>query len=87
MFLIKLHIEISILILITAIGFLILGKEQIKKNGWVDLIDTNKKKDIRVFLIFFVPISNILMLLLIFVTIFKTREEIENMMEENEKDG
>lgn len=88
MILIELHIGISILLLLTAIGHLILGKEQIRENGWFS--DDLKKKNVRAslmknvkaFLIFFIPILNIVMLLFVMTTVSKTKEEFEEYIKD-----
>ena len=55
MWLLKLHFAISVLCLITFIGFREVFREQILKNGYIPA----KKKRISGYLIFFVPILNI----------------------------
>lgn len=83
MWLLKLHFAISILILITFWGFRWACKEQLIKNGW---IDKNKKKKIPNYLLFCVPILNIVLLIAFFVMVGVTKEEFEKMKEEkNEK--
>lgn len=80
MWLLKLHFAISILCLITFIGFRAVFKEQVKQNGW---INKEQKKNIFAWLGFFVPILNVLMVLLLFVMILLKKEEFEKMKEEN----
>lgn len=84
MWLLKLHFAISILCLITFIGFSKVFKEQIKENGWKD--DNDKKKGkITGYLIFFVPIMNIISVPLIFLMIGMKKEDFYKMAEENKK--
>lgn len=78
MWLLKLHFAISILILITFLGFRWACKEQIAKNGW---LDKKEKKKIPNYLPFFVPILNIIMLIGLFVMTAVTKEEFEKMKE------
>jgi len=66
MWLIRLHIAISILCLITFIGFKSVCKETIRNNGW---LSDKKKKNVFAWLVFFVPIMNILMVLILFLMI------------------
>ncbi len=75
MWLIKLHIAFSILILITFWGFMKVFAEQIKANGW---LDAERKKKKRGFVLFmFVPLLNILILLVLFMLIFVKKEDWE----------
>ena len=78
MWLIKLHIAVSILCLITFIGFKIVSKETIKSNGWL----SGQKGNILAYLAFFVPIMNVLMVLVLFLMIGMKKEEWERF-----KDG
>lgn len=80
MWLLKLHFAISILILITFLGFKWACKEQMIKNGW---IDEKKKKKFPNYLPFFVPLLNVIMLIAFFVTVGVTKEEFEKMKEGN----
>ncbi len=66
MWLLKLHFAISILILITVLGFIWACKDQIIENGW---IDEKKKKKFPNYLPFFVPILNVVMLIGLFVMV------------------
>lgn len=78
MWLLKLHLAISILILITFLGFKWACKEQVIKNGW---IDEKKKKKFPNYLPFFVPFLNVIMLISFFVMVGVTKEEFEKMKE------
>lgn len=72
MWLIKLHIAISILCIITFIGFVKVCKETLKKNGW---ISETKKRNILKWLAFFVPIMNVILVFILFIAIGMTKEE------------
>ena len=84
MWLLRLHFAISVLCLITFVGFGKVFKEQIKENGWKD--DNAKKKGkISGYMIFFVPIMNIIAVLIVFVMIGMKKSEFDKMKEESEK--
>ena len=76
MWLIKLHFSFSVLCLITFAGFSNVCKEQIEQNGWFS--EKRKKKYATCFL-FFVPIMNALIVLILFLMICKTKEEFEKL--------
>lgn len=84
MWIIKLHIAVSILSLISFYGFFIVCKEQIKKNGWMA---EKKKRKLVALLAFFVPIMNVLMVLLLFVMIGVKQEEFEQLTEYVKKES
>ena len=88
MWLLKLHFSISVLCLITFIGFAKVCKEQIIENGWIQR-DKKEKKKISVYLIFFVPILNVLADLIIFAMILCKKSDIDEKVKEmeNEHDG
>lgn len=81
MWLIKLHIAVSILCLITFIGFWVVCKETIKSNGW---LSDAKKGSVLVYLAFFVPIMNVLMVLVLFLMIGMKKEEWERFKDGDE---
>lgn len=78
MWLLKLHFSISILILITFLGFRWACKEQVIKNGW---IDGKAKKKRANYLAFFVPFLNVVMLIAFFIMVGVTKEDFEKMKE------
>lgn len=84
MWLLKLHFSISVLCLITFIGFAKVFKENIKENGWKG--EGNWKKN-KVFIcwIFFIPVMNIVAVLLTFMMIVTKKSEFDRMVEENKK--
>lgn len=77
MWLLKLHFSISVLCLLTFLGFRMISREQIKKNGYGS---TNKK--ISAYFIFFVPILNILSVIVLLMMIAMKKEDLENKCEE-----
>lgn len=88
MWLLKLHIAISILCFITFYGFAIVCEEQIRKNGW--LSEEKKKKKYKLLLVFLVPIMNFLVITILFLTILVRKEDFEalaNYIKEESEDG
>lgn len=83
MWLIRLHIAISILCLITFLGFGKVFKETIRNNGW--LLDKKEKVKLVAWLVFFVPIMNILMVLVMFLTIGMKKADFEELTKEIEQ--
>lgn len=81
MWLLKLHFSISVLCLITFIGFWKVCKEQIRENGWIEK-DKKGKLRISAYFIFFVPILNVLSDLIVFVTILYKKSDIDKKVEE-----
>lgn len=81
MWLLKLHFSISVLCLITFIGFRNVYRETVKDNGWID-DEIKKKKSISVYFMFFVPIMNIIMVILEFMMICVKKKDFDKMCEE-----
>lgn len=86
MWLLKLHFSISVLCLVTFIGFVKVFKQQIKINGWANGEEKNKKSIFKYF-IFFVPIMNIMAVIIMFVMISVKKKDFEQMCEESKKDN
>ena len=80
MWLLELHIAISVLCLITFTGFSRIFRDKILSNGWID--GEIKKSGIKRWLIFFVPLLNLLMITVLFVMIIKTKQEVDEMTKE-----
>ncbi len=78
MWVLKLHFAISILLLITFYGFGKVCKDIIKKNGW---LKEKKKKKTFAWLVFFVPIMNVLIVILLFMMILVKEEDFEALSE------
>ena len=79
MWLLKFHLAFSFLCLITFLGFRHIGRDVIKKNGWVN---ENAEKSILAFWIFFVPLINILAVIIILVMIGMTKEDFDKIVED-----
>lgn len=82
MWLLKLHIAVSILCLLTFYGFKTVFKEMLEQNGY--LKDKNKAKK-KVFWIFFVPILNVACVVMLFVMLTMTKEELTKWCEDHKK--
>ncbi len=83
MWLLRLHFAISVLCLITFLGFRAVYKQQIKDNGWGG--DNKKKKSIGALFIFFVPIMNIISAILILVMASMKKSDFDKAVEESKK--
>lgn len=85
MWLLRLHFAISILCLLTFIGFREVFKETIKTNGY----QRGEKKSILAYLIFFVPIMNIMAVIVLFVMIGMKKKDLDKKCEEmkNQKEN
>ena len=87
MWLLKLHIAISVLCLLTCDGFCILGKQMIEDNGW----KAEKKglfKRILNHWIYFIPLMNFIAVIATFMmlTVKKTKYEEFAKKQEEKKD-
>ena len=80
MWLLKLHFAVSVLCILTFIGFSKVGKEAIKNNGYID--DEEKKKNITSYWIFFIPILNILCVIVLLVMIGTKKTDLDKWVEE-----
>lgn len=85
MWLLKLHFSISVLCLVTFLGFKAVYKQQIKDNGWGN--EDKKKKSIGATFIFFVPIMNVLSVILLFMMISVKKKDFDKMCEDTKKDN
>ena len=85
MWLLKLHFSISVLCLITFFGFRAVYKELIKDNGWGS--GYKKKKSICASFIFFVPIMNVLSVILLFMMISVKKKDFDKICEDAKKDN
>ena len=81
MWLLKFHLAVSILCLITFIGFAKVYKEQIRENGWIN----TEKKDLSTYWAFMVPLLNVGMVIVLFMMITWTKERFEKWKEECNK--
>lgn len=80
MWLLKLHFSISVLCLLTFLGFRMISREQIKENGYVP--DDKKKKKLSFYFIFFVPVLNLLSVVALLMMIAMKRDDLEKKCEE-----
>lgn len=84
MCLLKLHFSISVLCLITFIGFREVFKQSVKDNGW---IDGETRKKLSGYSIFFVPILNVLVVILELMMISVKKKDFDKMCEEAKKNS
>lgn len=75
MWLLKLHFSVSILCLLTFIGFSKVFKDTIKANGY--LIEEMKKAKLTSYYVFFIPLLNLFLVTTLFIMINMTKEEVE----------
>ena len=83
MWLLKLHFAISVLCLLTFVGFKTVGKEALKNNGYET--NQNKKDNILSYWIFFVPLLNIMATILLLVMISTKKTDLDKWVEEHQK--
>ena len=86
MWLLKLHFSVSVLCMLTFIGFKSVYKQQMKDNGWIDE-EKKKRKSIFSYFMFFVPIMNILFVIIIFLMIGMKKKDFDKMCEDAKKDN
>ena len=83
MWILKLHFAISILCLLTFVGFRRVGKEAIKNNGYES--DDKKKKGITAYWIFFIPLLNIMAVSILLVMIGTKKSDLDKWAEEQRR--
>ena len=81
MWLLKLHFSISVLCLLTFIGFRSVYREQILNNGYIPA----KKKRISGYFLFFVPLLNVGSVLVLFSMISVKKKDLDRWCEEHKK--
>ena len=81
MWLLKLHIAVSILCLLTFYGFRSVFKELLKQNGYMK----DGKATPKGFWIFFIPLLNVASVVVLFVCITMTKEELNRWCEDHKK--
>ena len=84
MWILKLHFSISILCMLTFIGFKKVFKDLIRQNGWLD--KNVKRTNILAYMIFFTPILNVLILIVFFMMIGMKKSDFNKMCEDMKKE-
>lgn len=84
MWLLKLHFSISVLCLLTFVGFKHILKDTIKENGYIDEKNTNKKRIFN-YWIFFIPFLNVIVVIMEFVMFSMKKSDLEKWCEEHKK--
>lgn len=85
MWLLKLHFSISVLCLLTFLGFYMISVNRIKKNGYGSI--RKKMKKLSTYFIFFVPILNIFSVITIFIMCCMRIEDFYKMCGGAKNDG
>lgn len=86
MWLLKLHFAVSVLCLITFIGFRTVFREVIKDNGWFNE-DKKRKKILTGYLVFFVPILNIFSVIIMLIMVSMKKKDFDKMCEDAKKNS
>ena len=86
MWLLKLHFSISVLCLLTFIGFKVVFKQLIKENGWIG-DEKRKRKRILSYFIFFIPLMNVIMVIVMFLLIGMKKKDFDKICEDAKKDN
>ncbi len=86
MWLLKLHFSISVLCLLTFIGFKVVCKQLIKDNGWIG-DEKRKRKSILNYFIFFIPLMNVIMVIVMFLLIGMKKKDFDKICEDAKKDN
>ena len=86
MWLLKLHFSISVLCLLTFIGFKVVFKQLIKDNGWIG-DEKRKRKSILNYFIFFIPLMNVIMVIVMFLLIGMKKKDFDKICDDAKKDN
>lgn len=84
MWLLQLHFSVSILCLLTVWGFCKVFKEQIKENGYTS--EGKKKSFFRLIWIFFIPVLNIFMVIIMFIMLSTKKQDFDNYCEKRKRE-
>lgn len=84
MILLKLHFAGSVLCLLTAIGFEVVFKDTIRKNGWYPEKRAPLWKRVTSNLAFFIPLLNVMATLALIMAVFCPKERLEGLVKEAE---
>lgn len=85
MWLLKLHFSVSILCLLTGLGFRAIGRDIYVANGWAKEED-RKKLNILSLWIFFIPLLNVFTVMLYLLMMSVKKSDYEQWCEENRKE-
>lgn len=85
MWILRLHFAVSVLCLLTFLGFRAVYKDTVKENGWTN--DKKKPRKMSGYLMFFVPIMNILFVILTFMMICVKKQDFDKWCEEAKNKG
>lgn len=83
MWLLNLHLAISVLCFITFWGFRITFYDLIKENGWMS--GKSKNKTVK-FWAPFIPILNVIFIIVLFIAIFTKKESLDKWVEDRKKE-
>lgn len=84
MWLLQLHISISILCLLTVVGFIKLFKGTIKENGYIS--DGKKKSFFKLIWVFSIPVLNIMMVIVVFIMLSTKKQDFDKFYEERKRE-
>ena len=84
MWLLEFHFSFSILCLLTFIGLVWIGKERMNENGW---LKESKKRSYFHYLLFFLPLVNLLILGAVVIMIAMSKEEVEKYLEKDPEEN
>ena len=82
MWLLKLHLAVSILCLLTHVGFRTVCKDLLVDNGYMKKDSKLKWKN---FWMYFIPILNVALVLVLFISITMTKKELDEWIESVKK--
>lgn len=78
MWILKIHISVSILLILMFKGFKTVFKDQIKENGW---LNDKQKSSVFNYWLFFVPVLRWLLVISLFIMIFCTKNKLDEFQE------
>ena len=81
MWILKIHISVSILLILMFKGFKTVFKDQIEENGW---LSDKQKSSVLNYWLFFVPVLRWFLIISLFIVIFCTKDKL-NEFQENRK--
>ncbi len=78
MWILKIHISVSILLIMMFKGFKTVFKDQIKENGW---LNDKQKASVLNYWLFFVPVLRWFLVISLFIIIFCTKSKLDEFQE------